>query len=128
MVKQQLQPPQQSDFGPQQMYAWLKNVEMKVNTLVREVDILKNDVLRKTHELQKEAKVLDRTLLEIKQENQELTEKIGLLVQEVQKRAGEEDVRILRRYVDLWNPMHFVTQKDVERLVTSLLEEKKKKM
>ena len=32
-----------------------------------------------------------------------------------------EEVQTIKKYLDLWNPLHFVTQRDVERVVEQSL-------
>ena len=42
---------------------------------------------------------------------------MDLIIKELKLTAGKEEVLILKKYIDLWNPMNFATQRDVERLV-----------
>ena len=56
-------------------------------------------------------------------------EKIDLIIKELKLTAGKEELMTLKKYIDLWNPMNFVTQRDVERVIEEKLEalEKSKK-
>ncbi len=46
-----------------------------------------------------------------------LKETIRHLVQELSHVARAEDVRILEKYINLWNPMKFVTEDDVKKIL-----------
>ncbi len=107
------------DFA--KLYVWIKGVESKVNALLREVEVLKNDVLKKQMDLKKEGKTLTEELLELRREQQKSGEKMDLVIKELKQTAGAEEVLALKKYIDLWNPLNFVTQRDIERLVEQKL-------
>ncbi len=114
---------QQSDFGEAKMYVWVKALEMKVNNLLREVNIIKNDFMKKNVSLRKEMKSLNEDMLEVKRNSESTVQKIDLIIKELKKTAGVEEVEVLKKYVDFWNPINFVTQRDVERVVETKLGE-----
>ena len=97
------------------LYIWVKGLESKINNLLREVDVLKNDYMRKNAQQRKELKALGDDILEFKREQQKAGEKMDLVIKELKKTAGSEDLAVLKKYIDLWNPLHFVTQRDLER-------------
>jgi predicted RNase H-like nuclease (RuvC/YqgF family) len=107
----------QEQFGVPQLYNWLKSVEGKVNRLTKEMETLKLNFSHKVGELTKEIKMVNDELVELKREREHLHEKMGLIIKELKVTAGKEEVLTLKKYIDLWNPMHFATQKDVERLI-----------
>jgi len=110
-------PAPENDFDLSRLYVWVKALETKVNSLLRETDILKNDFLKKNNQLLRDMKLLNGEVLEIKHEHEKTLQKMDLVIKELQQTAGAEEVLTLRKYVDLWNPLHFATQRDVERAV-----------
>ena len=46
------------------------------------------------------------------------------LSDEAGKFAKNQDVKVLQKYIDYWNPMNFMTEKDVLKLVDKILGEK----
>lgn len=106
------------------LYVWVKGLEGKVNNLLREMNVIKNDFIKKTGQFRKELKTLNDDLLEVKHEQGKILQKMDLMIKELQKTAGAEEVMVLKKYVDFWNPLNFVTQRDVERIVEQKLEEK----
>jgi len=111
--------PQQSGFDNSKLYVWVKGLESKVNNLLREMDILKNDFIKKNNNLKKEVKTLSGDFLEFKREQNKISEKMDLIIKELKQTAGIEEVTTLKKYLEFWNPMNFVTQRDLERSVDS---------
>lgn len=127
-------PPLQSDFDSAKLYVWVKGLEGKVNNLLREVTILKNDYIKKHNDLKGEIKTMNEDVLELKHQREKTLEKMDLIIKELKSTAAREEVMVLRKYIDLWNPMTFVTQRDLERAIDAKLasgsrvvEEKNKK-
>ncbi|MAF99089.1 MAG: hypothetical protein CMH61_00605 [Nanoarchaeota archaeon] len=100
-----------------QLYTWLKGVEGKVNRLGKETETLKMNFMHKVAELTKEIKMLNNELVQVKREREALKTKMDVVIKELGMTAGKEEVMVLQKYIDLWNPMHFATQQDVERLI-----------
>ena len=49
------------------------------------------------------------------------------LVKELQTAAKRDEVKVLEKYINLWNPVKFVTQNEVEQIVKEMLEREKGK-
>ncbi|PIN76161.1 hypothetical protein COV17_03175 [Candidatus Woesearchaeota archaeon CG10_big_fil_rev_8_21_14_0_10_36_11] len=122
------QPVQQdSAFDSAKLYVWIKALESKVNNLLRELDVLKNDFVRKNMSLKKELKVLGDEVLELKRSQDNSLQKMDIIIKELKMTAGYEEVQILKKYVDLWCPMNFVTQRDLDRAIDARLHDVKQK-
>ncbi|MBI4448282.1 hypothetical protein HY643_04840, partial [Candidatus Woesearchaeota archaeon] len=39
--------------------------------------------------------------------------------------AKKENVKVLEKYINLWNPLNFVTREEAKRIAKEVLEEKK---
>lgn len=110
-------PPEESGFDTAKLYVWIKGVESKVNTLMREVDVLKNDYIKKHNDLKRELKVFNGDVLDLKRLQDQAQQKMDLVIKELKQTAGIEEVAVLKKYVEYWNPLNLVTQKDLERTV-----------
>lgn len=116
-------PPQQPSFDMAKMYVWVKALESKINNILREVDILKNDFIKKSNIMKKEVKTTNEDVIEMKHQQEKTIQKMDLIIKELKKTAGIEEVMTLKKYVEFWNPMNFVTQRDLDRLVSLKMEE-----
>ena len=119
--------PPASGFDPGKLYVWVKGLESKVNNLLREVDVLKNDFIKRANKLNKDFKTLSDDLLEIRHEQEKMNQKMTLIINELKQTAGGEEVAILKKYIEFWNPLNFVTQRDLEKAIEAKLAEKSKK-
>ena len=62
-------------------------------------------------------KIFNDDVLNLKRVQDQAQQKMDLVIKELKQTAGVEDVAVLKKYVEYWNPLNFVTQKDVERVV-----------
>ena len=118
--------PQEPAFDSRKLYLWVKRFESKVNNLLREVDVIKNDFIKKNNDLKKEIKTMNDDLIEIKHEREKTIQKMDIIIKELKQTAGKEEVMTLQKYLDLWNPLHFATQRDVEQIIEAKLASRKK--
>ena len=109
------------DADQARLFVWVKGLESKVNNLLRELDILKNDYIKKNTALRQEVKALSGEMLEVKREQVKTLEKMDLMIRELKNTAGIEELQTLKKYIDFWNPMHFVTQRDLDRAIEAKL-------
>ena len=125
MTRMVTPPTAQVSVVNQQLYLWVKGLETKVNNLLQEVGVLKDDLLEKNDQLRKEVKVLTDDFFEMKHAQTKTLQKMDIIIKELKQTAGSEEVQVLKKYVDLWNPLHFATQQDVARIVEQQLHGKK---
>ena len=120
-----MQPPQPQGFSPQQTYVWMKALETKVNNLLREVDILKEDFMKKNANLKQQLKTTTQDLLDMKHQQAKTQQTVDLIIKELKQTAGKEQLDVIKRYMEFWNPLNFVTQRDIERIIETKMEEKR---
>ena len=113
------------EFDATRFYTWVKALESKLNGLRREFELLKNNTTKHNSEVKQEIKTLNQDLVELKHSQEKVKENQELIIKEIKRTAGKEEVEVLKKYIEFWNPMHFVTQKDVERLIDQRLEDRK---
>src|SRR3989338_3356071 len=118
--------PPVSGFDPAKLYVWVKGLESKTNNLLREIDILKNDFIKRANQLNKDFKTLSNDLVEVRHEQEKMNQKMALIINELKQTAGQEEVAVLKRYLEYWNPLNFVTQKDLEKAIENKIAEMKK--
>ncbi|MEK6809226.1 MAG: hypothetical protein AABY40_00995 [Nanoarchaeota archaeon] len=122
-----MEAPPVSGFDSAKLYVWVKGLESKANNLLREVDVLKNDFINRANKLNKDFKTLSDDLMEIRHEQEKMNQKMTLIISELKQTAGAEEVMTLKKYLEFWNPLNFVTQRDLEKAIETKLAEKGKK-
>ena len=113
----------EEEFTTAKFYLWLKSLESKINNLQREVTMLKDGFTKKNNETKKELKTINEDVIESKREKEKISEKLDLMVKELKRTAGIEEVMVIKKYLEFWNPVNFVTQHDLERVVENKLNE-----
>ncbi len=71
-----------------------------------------------------EIRAMTADLNELKREISDIQGKMKLMINEMQTFAKKDDVRTLEKYVNLWEPLKFITAAEAERIINSILDEK----
>src|SRR3989344_4101552 len=107
---------QPQEFDNSKIYLWLKGLESKVNNFIK-----------RANQLSKDFKNVSNDFLELRHEQEKINQKMTLIINELKQTAGQDEVATLKRYIEYWNPLNFVTQKDLERAIESKMSEMKTK-
>lgn len=101
----------------------LRVLEERYTNMQTELRVTEENMINRNKKVATETKALTSDITELRKEINEIKDNVLLIIKELQGCAKKEDFRVLQRYVELWEPMNFVTHKEVEDLV----EEKIKK-
>ena len=71
-------------------------------------------------------KTLTSDINEIRKEMLDMKEKILMIVKDLEGAAKINEVKVLEKYINLWNPVKFVTQNEVERIIDEKIKDQKK--
>jgi hypothetical protein len=131
-------PPKKGMFGKQQEMPDISGITSDVNTLSRRLRLLEEgfanlrrffqvteeNMIAKNKHFSAEIKTIVSDITEIRKETQELRDKLMLVIKELQTVARREEVKVLEKYINLWNPIKFVSQNEVEAIINEILEKK----
>ena len=104
----------------------LRILESRYNDLSRKAQVTEKNMLSERKRFTGEVKTIDSDILELKRDFHELKTKIEMIMGEMQNFAAKEDIASVKKYVDLWEPVNFVTRDEVEKIIKDALEEKGK--
>jgi len=62
---------------------------------------------------------------ELKKEVNEIKDKVLEIIKELQSGANKSDVDVLRKYIEMWEPMNFVTHNEVQEIIDEKLAQKR---
>ena len=121
---------QEQTYSPEEILfditSRVRSLEGKYNLLRDRVLIINNNMIEEYKKLMSELKVINGDVKEIKGDIFKLKESIRHLVKEMELFARKEDVQFLEKYINLWNPMKFITEEDVLRIIERHKFDKKK--
>lgn len=100
--------------------------ERQMNTR-RNTQVTDQNMLEHHRKISADIKTINAEMIEIKKELFDVKTKIRMIIKELQECAKKEEVQVVKKYINLWQPMNFVTQDEVENIIREILEEKKKK-
>jgi len=86
------------------------------------LQITEENMISKNRTFNTEIKALTSDINETRKEVHELKDKILLIISELQTSAKKEDVRILEKYINMWNPVRFVTKGELDYVVQEEME------
>lgn len=101
----------------------LRSIEEKYSNLERRSQVTEENMLSGNRKVKTEIKMTSEELSDLKVQVADVNEKIKAVVRELQGFARTEDVDVIRKYLNLIEPLGFVTQSEVDRIVKQAVEE-----
>ncbi|MDP7323322.1 MAG: hypothetical protein QF632_01015 [Candidatus Woesearchaeota archaeon] len=105
----------------------LRVLEEQYTNTRRRITVLDQNMLSHGKKLKEEIQVVNTDFTELKKMIQDLEDKLVLVIKELKKTAKKEEVAVLNKYINLWQPLDFVTRKEVEKIINEILEERSSK-
>ena len=103
----------------------LRLLEEGFTNLRRFFQVTEENILAKNKHFSAENKTLNSDINEIKKDLHEVKDKLLLVIKELQSVARKEEVKVLEKYINLWNPIKFVSQNEIEQIVNEILDNRK---
>ena len=100
----------------------LRMLEERNSTLQRRDQVTDQNMLANQKKVAAEVKALNLELTEIKTELAKLKDTLSLVIQDLKECAKKDELAVLDKYLKLWEPVKFVTQNQVERIVNELMD------
>lgn len=122
--------PKQAQEAPQNDYSQdfiqisrrIKVMEEEVSNLRKKILVNEqNDLIRHKKTLLEEKTTLEE-IKDVKKEIESIKITIKELISELKNSARKSDVDVFKRYIDMWNPINFVTENTVEKIIDEKLE------
>ena len=85
------------------------------------LQVTEQNMLSKNKTFATEIRTITSDIHDIKKETADIKEKILSLIKEMRTSAKRDEVKVLEKYINLWNPVKFVTQNEVEAFVKEIL-------
>jgi 3-methyladenine DNA glycosylase AlkD len=104
----------------------LKILEERQVTLRKKLQLTEHNIIELEKESFQELQLVSKDILELKKILNDLAEKISLLSDEVSNFVDSKEFTILERYLSFWEPMDFVTRKEVNDFLRKKYKEENK--
>jgi hypothetical protein len=60
---------------------------------------------------------MNEDITELKHQLKDIIDKLRLIDSEMKNLSKKEELKVLERYLDMWQPMNFVTRNELDRMV-----------
>ncbi len=101
----------------------LRSLEEKYANIERRSQVNEENMLSSDRKIKSEIKLLGSEVSEMKAQAAELSEKMRALISEMEGFARREEVDVIRKYLNLIEPLGFVTQNEVQKIVKQAVDE-----
>ena len=122
------QEPVQVDFtqAMNELANRLRVLEGKYGTYAEKLLVMNQNMIEEYKKTMSEFKIIRQDLVNMNKDIDIVKNVVKHLSDEAGKFARNQDVKVLQKYVDYWNPMNFMTEKDVLILIDEVLGNKGK--
>jgi len=99
-------------------------LEERNSNIQKKTEVIEDNMLNKNKEVSENIKKINSDVKQLKKDFDDIKDNIKLLIKELQSRAKKEDVDVIQQYINLWNPMNFVTNRELDKVVKRIISEK----
>lgn len=97
-------------------------VEERFGTLSKRNEMIDQNMLKHFKKVNSNIKTINDDIMEVKKDIHKIKSTMDLIIKEIKLSAKKEDVNVLQRYINMWDPVKFVTQNEVESIIKRALE------
>ena len=113
------------DFG--NLGRRMRIMEERYASLRHKTQVTDQNMLHNSQKFHTLIEVNNGEMRDIKREITDIKNKMTILLKELKLLAKKEDVEVLKKYVEMWEPVEFATTAQVERIVNEKIKEYMKK-
>ncbi len=118
LFSQQQKPLPQNPVGEISSVATrLKLAEERYANLQKRNQITEENLLQFEKEMKTEVRVLTQKTVEMKRRIEEINSKVDTILGELDSVVQRHEFQVVEKYLDLWQPMRFVTREEAKRLI-----------
>lgn len=99
----------------------LRMLEERINMANRKIEVGESNMLENQKRNNVDIRQLNSEIIDVKRLIEEIKEKMDVILRELPNLAARDELEVLKRYIEMWEPMKFVTRNELDKI----LEEKK---
>ena len=97
-------------------------MEERYNNLRKKVQLIEQDMIEFKKKVLVETKTFLSEVDEIKDTVHKFQDKMDMMIKELRLTARKEDVEIIKKYLDYWEPIKFITIEQCEKMIKEFME------
>ena len=99
----------------------IRVLEGRGNVFSEKLLVMNQNMIGEYEKTMSELKKVRQEIINLKEDIGKVKNVVKHFSEEASKFARQDDVKVLQKYVNYWNPLNFVTEKEVENIVISVL-------
>ena len=99
-------------------------LEERHSNIQRKTEVIEDNIINNHKVVSEGIKKINSDIKEMKRDFEDIKDNMRRLIKEVGSRAKKEDVDVIQKYIDLWNPTNFVTNRELDKAVKRIISEK----
>ncbi len=110
---------------PEEIPERVRDIENKIVILRDRIFVTDKNMIEEYKNLNIQIRNINNEIKEVKSDLTKIKQTIKHMVQEINAFARKDDLKVLEKYINLWNPLNFTTEKDVEIIIKQHIKERK---
>jgi len=102
-------------------------LEERYSNLRRVMHVNEQNTLKDSKKFYIEIKSLNAEITELKKLIRNIGDELRLIVSDLKESVKKDELKVFENYLNLWEPMNFVSHKEVESIVHKILDSRNKK-
>jgi hypothetical protein len=103
----------------------LRVLEEQYTNIRRKIQVTDQNMLTYHRKNVTELKTVNMDINELRRILDDMQNNLLLVIKELRLCAKKEEVSVLQKYINMWEPINFVSRKEVENIVEDKLDERK---
>ncbi|MEK6839624.1 MAG: hypothetical protein AABX72_01675 [Nanoarchaeota archaeon] len=95
----------------------VRTLEGKYNLFGEHLLVINQNMIEEYKKILKEMKTIDAEMQKMKVDMMEVKSTVKSIVVEMDLFAKKDQVKVLEKYLDLWSPLHFVTEEQLNQAI-----------
>ncbi|MBU0637063.1 MAG: hypothetical protein KKF89_00345 [Nanoarchaeota archaeon] len=95
----------------------LRVLEERYSNIRKKNQMMDQNVLEFERDIRQEIRLLNQDLLDIKRSIGEINDNLIQMSSELSKSVKQSDFKVIEKYVDMWEPMSFVTRDELSKIL-----------
>ncbi len=102
----------------------LRVLEERYTNIQTELRVTEENMIKRNKKLTTDVKTLTLDINELRKEIDEIKDRVLMAIKELQGMAKKEEVRVMQRYIEMWEPMNFVTRNEINEIIDEKLKKR----
>ena len=103
----------------------LRILEERIINLRKKIQLTDTNLLQGQKRFNQEVKLFNTDISDLKHSIDSINTQLKLVIKELGNVARKEDVTMLSKYVEMWQPVAFVTRNELDRILDERIPKKK---